>query len=355
MSSIEKKSLRRVCLCMIVKNESKNIIKCLNSCVRYIDGWCIFDTGSTDGTQEIITKYFRDYSLQGELHQSEWKDFATNRNEYLNSDYVKNFDYILVLDGDEELIVESGCDDWKNSNEVSDLNLIKVLEPTGVHSFYPCLIGTNNEAYYEGVTHENLITKIDPPIFNKISIRHHSQNEESEEAKQKKLLRDVRLLEKELFENKQISPRLRFQYNYYLCLSYDALGNVENFNRWYRIFDFAYDREEIEFDKQYIWFLKYRYALSEMRKTIADDTFPKDNGWTKLMWEAYHYRESRVEPLGCLMSYYAQIGDYDNAKAIGYFAMKTKLTSEDTIHINEFEHNHIIPTLYEMVKSKIDS
>ena len=47
-----------ICLTMIVKNESKIIERCFDSVKDYIDTWCICDTGSTDGTQDIIKKYF---------------------------------------------------------------------------------------------------------------------------------------------------------------------------------------------------------------------------------------------------------------------------------------------------------
>jgi glycosyltransferase involved in cell wall biosynthesis len=45
-------------LCMIVKNESKIIEKCLNSIVDYLDYWVICETGSMDGAQSVIKKYF---------------------------------------------------------------------------------------------------------------------------------------------------------------------------------------------------------------------------------------------------------------------------------------------------------
>lgn len=43
---------------MIIKNESKIIKKCLNSIADYLDYWIISDTGSTDGTQDIIKSFF---------------------------------------------------------------------------------------------------------------------------------------------------------------------------------------------------------------------------------------------------------------------------------------------------------
>jgi len=50
--------MTKLCLCMIIKNESKIIKKCLNSIADYLDYWIISDTGSTDGTQDIIKSFF---------------------------------------------------------------------------------------------------------------------------------------------------------------------------------------------------------------------------------------------------------------------------------------------------------
>ena len=82
-----------VCLNMIVKNEAPVISRCIDSVRPIIDCWTIVDTGSSDGTQDIIRKELSD--LPGELHERPWRDFASNRSEALElargrSDYISN-------------------------------------------------------------------------------------------------------------------------------------------------------------------------------------------------------------------------------------------------------------------------
>ncbi len=96
MQAIEK----TVCLNMIVKDESAVIMRCLASVKNMIDYWVIVDTGSKDGTQQIIQEFMKD--IPGELHERPWIDFAHNRNEALVLAKDKA-DYVLFIDADEEL------------------------------------------------------------------------------------------------------------------------------------------------------------------------------------------------------------------------------------------------------------
>ncbi|MEV6582150.1 glycosyltransferase [Streptomyces sp. NPDC051582] len=86
-----------ICLCMIVKNESAVIERCLDSVRDLIDTWVISDTGSTDGTQELIRSALR--GIPGELHEEPWTDFGHNRS--LNIAHARGkADYLLLLDAD---------------------------------------------------------------------------------------------------------------------------------------------------------------------------------------------------------------------------------------------------------------
>lgn len=72
-------NMKKIALCMIVKNESHIIRECLESVYKYIDYWVICDTGSTDDTKQIIKKFFEEKNIPGELHDHEWKGFGHNR------------------------------------------------------------------------------------------------------------------------------------------------------------------------------------------------------------------------------------------------------------------------------------
>lgn len=109
--------MKKICLTMIVKNESKIISKCFDSVVQYIDYWVICDTGSTDNTQTIIRDYFKNHGIPGELHETPWKNFGYNRSKAFVLAQLAllqyHFDYYFVMDADDQLI--GSLTDFKNS------------------------------------------------------------------------------------------------------------------------------------------------------------------------------------------------------------------------------------------------
>jgi tetratricopeptide (TPR) repeat protein len=85
---------------MIVKNEAAVIERCLTSVRGLIDSWVISDTGSTDGTQQLIRSTLA--SVPGELHEEPWTDFGHNRSLNIARALGKA-DYLLLLDADHAL------------------------------------------------------------------------------------------------------------------------------------------------------------------------------------------------------------------------------------------------------------
>jgi len=90
----------RVCLSMIVKDEAHVIARCLESVLGVIDSWLIVDTGSTDGTQEVIREFMAAAHKPGQLAVRPWRDFGSNRSEALELARPLG-DYCLFIDADE--------------------------------------------------------------------------------------------------------------------------------------------------------------------------------------------------------------------------------------------------------------
>ncbi len=82
-------------LCMIVKNESKVLRRCLSSLADIMDEIIIVDTGSTDNTKEIAAEF------TNKIYDYVWiNDFADARNFAFSK---ATMDYIYSADADEVL------------------------------------------------------------------------------------------------------------------------------------------------------------------------------------------------------------------------------------------------------------
>lgn len=205
---------KKLCLAMIVKDEANVIEKCLNSVKEIIDYWVIVDTGSSDGTQELIKSLMLEYGIPGELHEKEWVNFEVNRNQSLQLAKGKG-DYILVMDADDYLeVLDSAV--FENLNKSAykvEINL-KDLSYFRIQLFDASL-----DWLYEGIIHEYLkipqIENYSEDILAGVKIIASS----SAEIGENKYLNDARIIEKEL-KRKGLSKDLRRRYTFYLAQSY---------------------------------------------------------------------------------------------------------------------------------------
>lgn len=100
-----------ISLCMIAKNEAKNLDRCLSSAKPWVDEIILVDTGSTDATMEIARQY------GAKVYQHEWEmNFAKARNQAIG--YASG-DWIMILDADEEL-EQSTCSQLKELTQAPE-------------------------------------------------------------------------------------------------------------------------------------------------------------------------------------------------------------------------------------------
>jgi glycosyltransferase involved in cell wall biosynthesis len=263
---------KTLCLTMIVLNESKIIRTCLESIADYLDYWVIHDTGSTDGTPEIIEEFFAERGISGEIHHTPWKDFGYNRTQGLLTSRGKA-DYCILLDAD--FIAH-----------VHDKNFKKKLSSPGYLLRYKggldyrqilLIEAKHNWAYY-GVTHEYIDTRPQLPveITEMLTIEHTGEGSNRSE----KFLRDVNLLTRGLKEEPDNA-----RYWFYLAQSYKDWGKYDEAIEAYkkRVAFPAWDEE--------VFYSYYQIAMSKKRR--GDDFYDYLGDYLKA-WKA---RPSRIEPL----------------------------------------------------------
>ncbi|QQZ29410.1 glycosyltransferase [Thiothrix subterranea] len=239
-----------ICLNMIVKNESKVITRCLDSVKDKIDYWVISDTGSTDGTQQIIRDYFAQHNIDGILIENEWRDFAHNRNIALEHAKDKA-DYILIMDADDCLIA---ADDFQFGNLTADGYNLNIRYKELKYANFK-LIRASLPWKWQGVLHEYLETNT--PFTTEILqgdyfIRASTEGARSNDPN--KYLNDAKVLIKAL----QDEPN-NTRYRFYLAQSYRDAGDIkaaiENYQQraamvgweeeaWYSLFEIARLKEQ---------------------------------------------------------------------------------------------------------------
>ena len=144
-------------LCMIVKNEAKVILKCLASALPLVDYVLVVDTGSGDGTQDLIRGFLASHNVQGAVIDEPWRDFAYNRSFALERlREVESVDYAMIIDADDALILDPGFEPKAFKSRMEhDLYDVEVYH--GDISFHRPQICRNRLPFsFKGVLHEYL-------------------------------------------------------------------------------------------------------------------------------------------------------------------------------------------------------
>jgi glycosyltransferase involved in cell wall biosynthesis len=204
-----------ICLNMIVKNEASVIRRCIDSVRPIVDHWVIIDTGSTDGTQDIIREHLRD--LPGELHERPWRDFAHNRSEALELARGKS-DYTLIIDADDTLEITPNTSVPALS---ADSYMVDIANAGIVYQRLQ-LVRSALPWRYEGVLHEFLACDGVGPSGQLSGIRMRCSHDGARRKDPQTFRRDAAVLETAL--QVETNPFLRARYRFYLAQSYRDCG-----------------------------------------------------------------------------------------------------------------------------------
>lgn len=188
-----------ISLCMIVKNEEEVLSRCLDSIKNIIDEIIIIDTGSTDNTKYIASKY------TDRIFDFQWiDDFSAARNTAFSK---ATMDYILWLDADD--VIEG--EDYKKLKELKEnidlsidsitMNYNLTFDEYGNVAFSTRrnrLVKREKNFRWIGAVHEYLEVSGNI-IHSEVAITHRSLSHDSD--------RNLNIYEKRLKEGEIFSPR----------------------------------------------------------------------------------------------------------------------------------------------------
>lgn len=270
-----------LCLNMIVKNESKIIVRLLNSVVSLIDCYCVCDTGSTDNTKELISSYFENKNIPGKIVDEPFKNFCHNRNFALTS-CLGMSDYILLMDAD--MVLEIANFEKKKLLDASSFTILQ-----GNESFYyqNVRIIQNNGLYkYVGVTHEYIDTPSNNTVVNLTKDTLFIRDLYDGGSKQDKFERDIVLLSNGIQEEPD-----NVRYHFYLANSFHDSGKFQQaIDMYKKRIQFGGWREEV-------WYSYYKIGLSLKELGRTEEAI--------CCWlDGYDYYPNRLEGLYEIIKHY---------------------------------------------------
>jgi glycosyltransferase involved in cell wall biosynthesis len=206
---------------MIVKNESHCVTRALDSVKDIIDHYIIFDTGSTDNTLDILYKYTSTLNISGNVEECTWVDFSYNRNKALKAAQQTGCDYVLILDADDMFF----CDKSTLQNLDGKSNYLVEMRHGNLTFPQIHLVHKNDPCYYEGVTHEVLISNA--PVKHLENAYMQLGSDGYRRSNNIKTEDDIRLLQ-ESVKNKPSAREV-----FYLAQAYRDNNDLENSLKYY--------------------------------------------------------------------------------------------------------------------------
>ena len=301
-----------ITLCMIVKNETHIIEQCLRSIAKYVDRYDITDTGSTDGTQDLIRKTMEELGVPGEVHQSDWKGFGDHagkmgsRTEAIKNAEKSGADYAWMIDADD--YVEG---DFKFPEDMTaDSYSLKLGR--GDFSWWRNQIFKLSSGWrYQGVLHEYAISDKPKEIIvtkqihgNYRVIARTEGNRNVGITPIEKYKKDAAVLEKAI-EDEPTNER----YVFYLAQSY---FDSQQFDKSYETYQ---KRVEMGGWGEEVYYSKLRCAI-----ILGIQEKPINEVGAEFL-EAFNLRPTRAEPLWFLSRMYRM----NNKPAVAYLYARMAL------------------------------
>lgn len=299
---------------MIVKNERNVIKRCLKSVKPIIDHWVIVDTGSDDGTQEIIKEYLKD--IPGTLYERPWVNFGYNREEALQLAKTKA-DYILFLDADDIL---KFCDNFILPQLEHDFYGIPT-SANGIECLLPRLVKATLDWHWHDVLHEYLTSTQATEGVVLEGVEYVYIGDGSRTKDPDRFIKDIQTL-----ENALATDPTNNRYPFYLALAYQRIGDRQNALKYYE------KRAEMGGSEEELFISKLNIA--KIKESLNFD--PK---WVEKNYiEAYRFRPSRVEPLYYLAHNDRIHGKYESAYRLATLGIH--FTIQDVLMVEKWIYDY---------------
>lgn len=366
-----KQGVKKICLTMIVKNESPHMPRLFDSMYdartkSYVmDMISIVDTGSEDDTEQVIMKWGQEHNIPTTVHHEPFKDFAYNRTHsirmakqaYPQADYflLSDADFIWecskkvkfdkVLLTDHKYLIEQ----YNNALSYWNVRLLSAKVD------WEC-VGRTHEYWTEAKKQEKYNGEIRTTKIQALVI----EDKEDGLAKSDKFSRDERLLKEGLADPTE--EHLHTRYKFYLAQTLKDVGRYDESIEWYnkRVqdkgwveevyyakFQIGFNHEQLGWKKKHAITIMGRDEKTEVELEHLQKWNPNNQSPAELMQQstrhfsdasvnylaAYTYRKSRAEALYYLTRMYRMLGMNQEAYDLAIMGKKIKYPDQDTLFI----------------------
>lgn len=268
---------------MIVRDEAAIIERAIASVLPVIDRWVVVDTGSHDGTPEIIERELSD--VPGEVFHRPWVNFGHNRTELLA--YVREEarpgEFALCLDAD--MTIASVDPALKRQRPRADA--LHVAYEGDLAYRQPLVLRAAIPWRYEGATHEYpTADAFEAADLDELTIHHHLDGT----RRPRKFEEDLALLRREMGG----APTSRSLF--YFARTLSDLGRTEEAVTAYR------ERQKADGYAEEVF-----YSLLEIGRLSGD---------VDALAQAMEMRPDRLEPLHAMVQLFREAGRYEAAATL---------------------------------------
>lgn len=293
---------------MIVKDEAAIIERCLAATAPWIDAYAIHDTGSSDGTPDIIRSFFEQIGVPGNVTQGCFDDFAQARNASLvearKIAATHDVDYLLLCDADMELVVE---DSAFRDTLTADAYLLG-QRASGLHYANVRILRVGAPTQYVGVTHEYLdVGSAARPTLDGAWFRDHAEGS----SRTGKFERDLSLLDRGL-----VAEPDNARYVFYRAQTLRDLGRDQE-----AVSAYAH-RASMGGWEEEVWYSLLQVAV--LRERLADS----DDDVLAAYLAAFERRPARAETLVDLARYLRERGRHQLAHVFAARAVQLPPTDD---------------------------
>lgn len=360
-----KQGPKTICLTMIVKNESKNMPRLLNSIKSVIDMISIVDTGSTDNTEQIILDWGKEHKIPTTVHHEPFQNFSYNRTHSIRAakQAYPNADYFLLSDADFVWNIDVGG----KFDKTLLIDHKYLIEQYNKALSYWNIRLLSSKVNFEcvGVTHEYWTEQKSQEYLGEVRVSKITtlaiDDREDGGAKGDKFERDERLLKAGLADP-DTPDHLKTRYKFYLgqtmkdmqryeesIVMYDKRVQDKGWQEevYYAKFQIGFNHEQLGWRKKQCVAIIAKATPNEEETIFLTKWNPNNKSPGELLQEstkhftdasvnylaAYNYRKTRAEALQYLTRMYRMLGMNEMALNFALMGNSIKYPEEDTLFI----------------------